>query len=485
MGLFDRFKRKPPSVPSEPQTADQLLATLFGALNDPIRLRNLCRIHSAEIAAHAASWQTIPSEIRGDPKHADAHIQRLIALADFLDRNGSPALMRQLQGPQDNPLHRIQAQIRRSRELADEFQSDQAVTLLTDLLIETRDLLMGGGHSPRGMIHGQLGNILFSSGRPSESLPHFSQALALCTEQNDLEGVRAYHAALYENHRYLNNPRDASRHADALADLYEASGEAARAHRHRRRARMASAGEPLNRIVAAIGDDQVELDELIIPADGRLKFVFARNRIPLGQSEKRVERAGTAQAADKDDEALDELRQGARIDPFNPNPHYQMGLVLMKQQRFAQAVEAYEKTEELAPGWFHVRSDLWLAKQLELGHFEHSLFMGTWWLTDSGASPADKCKAASQMVARFPGVPLLHLLHGQALSALSASGDAVATLRAGLKADPEPDVHTRLLVQLVQHIRAREERQDLLNRAIELNGNLVASAMARVMLKAG
>jgi hypothetical protein len=61
--------------------------------------------------------------------------------------------------------------------------------------------------------------------------------------------------------------------------------------------------------------------------------------------------------------------------------------------------------------------------------------------------------------------------------------EAEAAYRGGLAGTGEPDIRTRLLVQLGNCIQAGPERDGLLRAAVELRGNLVASATAMVLLR--
>lgn len=65
---------------------------------------------------------------------------------------------------------------------------------------------------------------------------------------------------------------------------------------------------------------------------------------------------------------------------------------------------------------------------------------------------------------------------GKNLAALGRNQEAAAALRSGLNCDPEPDVETRLLVQLGSIIPSPEEKEALLRCAIARNGNLTAAA---------
>jgi hypothetical protein len=83
-------------------------------------------------------------------------------------------------------------------------------------------------------------------------------------------------------------------------------------------------------------------------------------------------------------------------------------------------------------------------------------------------------------------VPVLYLLRAEALARTGAGAASAAAIvaREGLARSPDPDVHTRLLVALAQ-VAAPAERRALLERAIALDGNRIAAAMARLLLRAG
>jgi hypothetical protein len=76
-------------------------------------------------------------------------------------------------------------------------------------------------------------------------------------------------------------------------------------------------------------------------------------------------------------------------------------------------------------------------------------------------------------------VAALHFHRSRALEKLGRGDDAFAALGAGLACDPEPDIRTRLLVQLAMLLDG-EPRAALLAEARELGGNLVAAAIARL-----
>ena len=181
--------------------------------------------------------------------------------------------------------------------------------------------------------------------------------------------------------------------------------------------------------------------------------------------------------------ALELFRDAARADRFDPQPSYLEGLTLLLLERHHQAVEAYEATEELAPGWFHCRSNLWLARRLALGDLEHEAFLALFTLMDGPGTPKEKYQLARRAVSQWSGLAPLYLELGEAAGALGHHQEAEAAYREGLNHAEEPDVRTRLLVQLGVLTRSEAERDRLLREAEELEGNLVSAAMATVFRK--
>src|SRR5262249_7354186 len=155
---------------------------------------------------------------------------------------------------------------------------------------------------------------------------------------------------------------------------------------------------------------------------------------------------------------------------YAPHPHYEAGLTLLYLQRYGEAVECYETTEELAPGWFHCRADLWLAQQMLLGRGPQEGVLIVRSPGGGPGSPAEKAKLARKGLAQNPDVALLHLALGKALRAQHQGKEAEAAYRLGLDCAADPDVRTRLLTDLGAVVESADERRDLLRQAVELNG---------------
>jgi tetratricopeptide (TPR) repeat protein len=217
-------------------------------------------------------------------------------------------------------------------------------------------------------------------------------------------------------------------------------------------------------------------------SDLHVQFVFQRNRPTLRPAQVHTQAGSELGSQGRYDDALDAFRAAARADAFDPQSHYEAGLTLLCLQRYTEAIESYEAAEERAPGWFHCRADLWLARELSCGRIEHEVFLGLRHLEDGSDTPGEKVRLAGQLLRVAPSVPLLHLLHGKDLAALGRENEARASYRHGLSLAEELNVKTRLLVALGTSLEPSDERTSLLGKARELNGDLVAAATAQLAL---
>jgi tetratricopeptide (TPR) repeat protein len=194
----------------------------------------------------------------------------------------------------------------------------------------------------------------------------------------------------------------------------------------------------LNRVVALVEGRRYELDEVGPVRDGTVQFIFERNRVTLRPANVLTQRGEQHGSARRFDEALDAFRAAAEADPFDPHSRYQEGLTLLQLRRYAEAAASYETTEELAPGWFHCRADLWLAQQLTLGNVEHETFLTLHALDDGSQSPKEKVALAEQALAHTPDLAPLHVVRGKYLARLGQmrSRKAAIATRSFLRLQP-------------------------------------------------
>jgi len=323
---------------------------------------------------------------------------------------------------------------------------------------------------------GSLGLCYFHSRQAQKAIPHLEQALRHCE-------VKAYLGNLYEAHRYLAKVDAAAECADKLADFLEREGQETDAVHYRRQATIVRAGEPLNRIIAVVDGVRYEMDE-VTPIEGKkIQFVYERNRIRLHPAVELTRRGEEFGKQGRNEDALGQFRDAAKADPFDPHSRYLEGFALLHLQRPVEAVESYQVTEELAPGWFHCRSDLWFAQQMVLSNIGHEVFLSLVALEDGPQPPAEKISLADLVLQRYPKVPQAYLHRGKSLVRLGREQDAKAAFRWGLVYADDPDVKTRLLVELAVLLEDADERADLLREAKSLNGNLMSGAVATLALK--
>jgi tetratricopeptide (TPR) repeat protein len=478
MGLFTRlFRWRRPPHP------DDLLRQLLAASSPPALLR-LCRRHAALIRQHFPAWRTVPVEVRANPQQARHYMDGLVAVAQtFANALGDPSLMQLLVGPPGtNPMERWQTRNQEARQLMEDLRYRDAITLLTDLLIDVRGLKGSGVDAYLPATLGSLGECYFQLGEAERAIAPTEQALDVVRRIGDDEGITAYLGNLYEEHRYLEQAESAARCADQLADHHERLGQSEEARRYRNQAARVRAGEPRNRIVIDLDGRRLELEEVLGGVQGRVKFVFERNKLTLRPADVYVARGQDEGNQGRYAQALEQFREAARADPFAPHPHHEAAVTLLHLDRAVEAIEEYERTEELAPGWFHCRSECWLARQIVLGRYGHDVFLLLRTVEDGGLAPRARLSLLERGLAQAPELSLLHHLHGKVLAESRRTTDAILAYRHGLEYAAEDDVHTRLLVDLAVLLNPGEERRRLLEEALARNGNLVAAATARIML---
>jgi tetratricopeptide (TPR) repeat protein len=101
---------------------------------------------------------------------------------------------------------------------------------------------------------------------------------------------------------------------------------------------------------------------------------------------------------------------------------------------------------------------------------------------DKGGLPAAQVVALAEAALQQGELGVLRLQLGEALRKLGRHADAEEAYRRGLAIAEEPDVRTRLLFALGVTTKDPLEKTQRLHEAIDLAGNLVAAAMATLVL---
>lgn len=482
MSFFDFLKGK--SRPLEPTALREQLFTAAAA-RDGNALLALCRQHADPIAQHFPSWQKVPDDVRSNPARMQAYANGLIGVARcFAEQLGRPELIQLLQGGAGgNPIQGWQQAMARARRLSEALDFDQAIALLAPQIDAVRKLQGGDARRMLAISLGTLAECHFQRGAAAEGLAPAREALTLCQEDGDREGVLAYTGTLYELHRSQGNGAGAATCAWQHADALRQQGDQVQARRFERLATLAQKGEPLNRIIVVISSAEYELDEAPPLTTGPVQFRYTRNRKSLAPVDALVQQGTALGTRDQFDQAAELFRRAASLDPHDPEPRYKLGLTLLYLRRYAEAIEQYRSVESLAPGWFQARTDLWLAQRLAEGAIPYDAFRALISL-EGGDHLAEKEQVARRWLSTLQELAPFHHALGRILGARGRRDEARAAYDRGLQYAREPDLTTRLLLDRAALEDADSRlRTELLGRAVELNGNLQAAAMASVMLR--
>lgn len=462
---------------------------LFQALADLVareaqtELVALCRLRAEEIRGRFSEWKQVPADIRSQPEAVQRYASTIISVAQtFASALGDTALLDALSGPPaDNPIAQWNDALKAARSALDDHDYERAATTIRETLARTSGLSGTGADQLRAISIGLLGQVCFHRGDVDEAVEHFDHALSRCVEMEDVEGEAVYLAALYEAHRWLDAHSTAAGFASRLATLHGA-GTAEQAHHWQARAAAARAGQPRVQVWVEHDGGRLDPDNLPVPLvpQGSLRFVFERDRISLAAVTQLVERGRALGEGRQFDAAIKCFEEAARLDPNDPASEYSTGQTLMHQRRWSEAAAAYRRTEAIAPGWYHCRTDRWLAEQLAEGRLSEDVF-DTLVRLEACASAEEGAAHATEAAERWPDVAPIRLALSKALLGVEEKEAARVAAEAGVACAMDDDVKTRLLVQLAQLVPEAEGRE-LLRDAVALGGNRVARAMAQVLL---
>ncbi|MBV1860693.1 MAG: hypothetical protein KUG77_19925, partial [Nannocystaceae bacterium] len=150
--------------------------------------------------------------------------------------------------------------------------------------------------------------------------------------------------------------------------------------------------------------------------------------------------------------------------------------------QFDQALAAYERVHELAPGWHRVEEDRTLVAAIAGGTVESDVLNIMRELEDGTRTPRAKIAVAHGALERFPKLARLHFTLGRAYWSVDEHDEARQAWRTALDNADNASIRTRALAELGATALDSDEGVRDLHRAIEEDGELVASAMARVLL---
>lgn len=217
-------------------------------------------------------------------------------------------------------------------------------------------------------------------------------------------------------------------------------------------------------------------------------FNFLRNRLALPPSRYYCNLASLQQSRGEYATAAINLRKATTLDQYDPEPWYNLGVVYLHQEKSDEALEAFNKAEELAPGWYDIIHYKWIAKSMSAAKFDLHIFQVIYVLTHGRLTAPQRIAACEKLLTSGHKLPILMLHLGMAYQQVEGKLDtAENAFRGGLLLtdDLDDDVKTRLLFNLAVCVTTPEEKNKLLNEAKELGGNLTTVAMATATLALG
>ena len=131
----------------------------------------------------------------------------------------------------------------------------------------------------------------------------------------------------------------------------------------------------------------------------------------------------------KPDDALAAYHQAAMLNPKDPEPHIGAGLILEKQNQFADAEHEYKQAEALDPGSIDAATGL------------ANIYM-------RGRHFPEAEKELKKVVAANPQNAAAHIQFGRVLAAESKNDEAIAEIEAGAKLAPNDEQAQRDLADL-------------------------------------
>ncbi len=479
---------------------DELLEQLIALVHrgDDEGLQRLCLENRSLIEREFRSWKTVPPAWREDRDTLDRYVTGLLGIARFFaDGLGRPELLDHLMGRdrpegESSPLERWHEGLEAAQKSLDDGQHREAATLLQNIVDETDGVRGSWVDEYLPVTLGMLGGAYFNAGLVERASEPTSRALAMCREMGDEEGIVAYLTNLHEIRRYLGESKDAATLARALADRVE-DEDPSRARRMRTRARIIDEGEPSLRVVVLPpdGSGPIELDQLDLlspledDADsllGGLRFAFERNRVTLGGCSHKLEAGREFATHGRLAEAVTSFEEAARIDPWTPDPPYLRGLALAELGQFEEALLAYDRVRELAPGWHRVEEDRALVAAIAAGDLDTDALNIVREIEDGPRTPRAKIAVGHGALERFPTLARLHFALGRAHWSVDEHEEARDAWRKALETADNASIRTRALAELGATALDSDEGVRDLHGAIEEDGELVASAMARVLL---
>ncbi len=420
MGISDWLRSR--STSSRP---DDLRAALLDAFErqDHERAMRLINDNSGRIRSEFSSWTEAPESLRGDAVALSRYLKTLVTIARVFKESGDASLLAWLEGKgRETPLTQWNDALERAPRMTESGQAAEAVVLLRATLDNIATTTGPGASHYRARCLGSLGIALNKVGNTPEAVRVTREALEICRESGDEEGVKVYIQNL---------------EAIGSCKIADPGG----GHRFT--------------IVFRDSDGRTLLPEELPGNSGRCTWQIRDDR-PVHPEAQRLHEEGCAAGQNGNhDTAIALFTKAADLDPSWPYPVYDRAFARLLKHEFDAALADYRKTLELSPlGYFTAATAADLLTREAAGEFPAGLYAAFAMLEHM---PADEqCHVVQQLVVQFPSHAPAWALHA---SFLEDPPGKLAAIERGLLARPDPDTRGSLLVQRALALHASGDRQ--------------------------
>jgi hypothetical protein len=193
MGLLTFLKRSNTGAARDLRTE---LVTLV-ARKDLNSLARVVRERRETIAAEFGDWMTVPIAMKEDAALLEHYAEMLLSVARIVDHDGDASLLKMLEGdPASAPVETWNEQIAVAASLTARERFGDAARVLDALVARMGELRGSAVDFYRPRVLGKLGVALYQSGEVERARDVTRQALDICRQLGDEDGVRAYETNL-------------------------------------------------------------------------------------------------------------------------------------------------------------------------------------------------------------------------------------------------------------------------------------------------
>lgn len=372
------------------------------------------------------------------------YVNTLMTIARVFEKSGDASLRIWLEGGgRDTPLTQWTEALERAGRLTESGQAAEAVVLLRATLENIATTTGTGVSHYRARCLGSLGAALHKLGNTSEAVRVTREALEICRQAGDEEGVKVYTTNLDEIGSFeIADPRSGHRFNVVFRD----------------------------------SDGRTLLPEELPGPTGQCTWQI-RDARPVHPDAQQLHEEGRAAGQKGDhDTAIALFTKAAQLDPSWPYPVYDRALAHLLKHEYDAALADYRKTLELSPpGYFDAATAADMLTREAAGEFPPGLYAAFAMLEHM--PPEEQQSIAAQLVEKFPSHAPGWAQHARFLENPS---DKLAAIERGLLARPDPDTRGSLLVQKALALHASGKRELALEILDALTGAAVDSPPTHV-----